>query len=100
MWDGLQSVRRAEARPTSSLDVLQHLPRRAGIFAVWLEVEIFLQICLRLCVFLKAHVQHPELIVSRRELVVGGNGLLQHWLGSGVLAGVDQFRRIIEKDGR
>src|SRR5439155_4645118 len=54
----------------SSLQVLERLLHRAGIFAVRLDLEVLHQVLLRLGHLAQADVDHAELVVGRDELVI------------------------------
>src|SRR5438034_3408192 len=77
-----------------SLQVLERLLRRGGLFAVWLDLEVLHQVLLRLGHLAHADVDHAELVVRRPELVVRLDRLLQQRLGLGVLARVEKLHGV------
>src|SRR5258707_653021 len=77
-------------REVVSLHVIQHLFRRRGVLAVRLELQVLLQVRLRVGVLLRPYIEHAELVIGRREFVVRGDRALQQWLGLGVFAAVDE----------
>src|SRR4051794_5464099 len=69
-----------------SLHVIQHLFGRGGILAGWFELQVLLKVSLGVGVLLNPYIEHAELVVGRRELVVRGDGALQQRLRFTVLA--------------
>src|SRR5438067_135381 len=86
-------------REVVSLHVIQHLFGRGGVFALRLQLQILLQVRLRLGVLLRSYIEHAELVIRRPELVIRSDGALQQRLRFRVLPGVDQVGGIVEHRG-
>src|ERR1041385_7004276 len=75
VWFIEQAARRRTTAATpsffmvGSLHVIEHLLRGRDVAAVRSELDVLLQVRLRLGVLAGADVDHPELVVRRRELV-------------------------------